>query len=175
MTETMNNVLADLRARQEKGERMLCPRCGRNTMKKKIHTNALSRHAKGIYICDQCGTAEAILDFMNNPLPTECWAVFRPNKAPSHLKAMKGADAMTIVREQDVPILTDIFERWSKENPNADFTPYRLEALGKCPGISKLWPDSFQAMYETADGHLLIQFRRNKDGKTTSRGFIVTK
>ena len=175
MTDAMKKALADLRARQEAGEHMPCPRCGRDTMKDQITTNALSRHADGVYVCDACGTAEALLDFMKNPLPVQSWAVFQRKKAPSHLEALRGADAMDIVRAEDVPILTDIFERWSKEKPGADFTPYRLEALGKCPGISKLWPDSFQAMYETADGHLLIQFRKNPDGTTSVRGFIVMR
>lgn len=175
MTDRIQKALLDLKARQEAGEHMPCPGCGRDTMKEALHTNALSRHADGIYVCEACGTAEAMLDFMNNPLPTESWAVFQQEKAPSHLKALRGSEAMDIVREQDVPILTDIFERWSDEKPGADFEPYRLEALGKCPGISKLWPDSFQAMYETADGHLLIQLRKNPDGTTSSRGFIVMR
>ena len=35
----------DLKARQQAGEHMLCPRCGMDTMKPALHTNALSRHA----------------------------------------------------------------------------------------------------------------------------------
>ena len=175
MNETMKNILCELKARQEAGEHMPCPRCGRDTMKEPIYTNALSREADGIYVCDACGTAEALKAFMKNPMPVGWWAVFRPRKSPSHLKELPGAVAMDIVREQDVPILTEIFEQWCGERPGADFEPYRLEAMGRCPGISQLWPDSFQALYETADGHLLIQFRRNPDGTTTSRGFIVMR
>ena len=52
--------LADLKARQLAGEYMACPRCGSKSMKERIHTNALSRHAD-IFICDQCGTDEALL------------------------------------------------------------------------------------------------------------------
>ena len=51
MTEKMKNLLADLKARQEAGEHMRCPRCGADTMKEPVHTNALSRIAD-IYICD---------------------------------------------------------------------------------------------------------------------------
>ena len=53
MTDRIENALADLRARQQAGEKMSCPRCGRATMKPALHTNALSRHADGIYICDE--------------------------------------------------------------------------------------------------------------------------
>ena len=35
-----------------------CPRCGRMTVKDRLHTNALSRHAT-VYVCDACGTDEA--------------------------------------------------------------------------------------------------------------------
>lgn len=58
---------------QEDGE-FFCPRCGRPTMKYKLVTNALSRHAD-IYICDECGTDEAIRDFTKNVLPSGCWDI----------------------------------------------------------------------------------------------------
>ena len=45
MTDEIRKALLDLRARQESGEHMPCPRCGRDTMKPKVHTNALSRYA----------------------------------------------------------------------------------------------------------------------------------
>ena len=56
---------------QEDGE-LFCPRCGRPTMKYKLVTNALRRHAD-IYICDECGTDEAIRDFTRNVLPYGYW------------------------------------------------------------------------------------------------------
>ena len=46
MTEKMNTRLGDLKARQLKGEHMKCPRCGADTMKEPVHTNALSRVGK---------------------------------------------------------------------------------------------------------------------------------
>ena len=73
MNERIQKRLADLKARQQVGENLPCPRCGRKTMKEAVCTNALSRHAD-IFICDQCGTDEAMLDFMRNPLPIEDWA-----------------------------------------------------------------------------------------------------
>ena len=82
MTDRIRKALGDLKARQAAGEHMPCPRCGRDTMKENIHTNALSRHAD-IYICDACGTAEALLKFMSNPLPVTEWAYLRPVQRPS--------------------------------------------------------------------------------------------
>ena len=60
MNKRHESVLADLKARQLAGEHMPCPRCGSFTMKPDLHTNALSRHAD-IYVCDGCGTEEALL------------------------------------------------------------------------------------------------------------------
>ena len=45
MTERAERRLLDLKARQEAGEHMMCPRCGRDAMKAPVHTNALSRTA----------------------------------------------------------------------------------------------------------------------------------
>lgn len=54
-----------------------CPRCGRETMKPKLHTNALSRRAD-VYICDECGMSEAIEDIPGNfKTPFEFWAIGR--------------------------------------------------------------------------------------------------
>lgn len=82
MTDRIRRTLGDLKARQDVGEHMPCPRCGRDTMKELIHTNALSRHVD-IYICDTCGTEEALLKFMHNPLPMRELACFRPTQQPS--------------------------------------------------------------------------------------------
>jgi predicted RNA-binding Zn-ribbon protein involved in translation (DUF1610 family) len=87
MTDRIRKALGDLKARQDAGEHMPCPRCGRNTMKENIYTNALSRHAD-IYICDACGTEEALLKFMHNPLPMHEWACFRPAQLPSDFKTL---------------------------------------------------------------------------------------
>ena len=54
MTERAERRLLDLKARQEAGEHMMCPRCGRDAMKAPVHTNALSRTAD-VYVCDACG------------------------------------------------------------------------------------------------------------------------
>ena len=42
-------------------------------MKERTVTNALSRHAE-VYICDQCGTEEAVLDYLGKPLPLSQWS-----------------------------------------------------------------------------------------------------
>ena len=53
-----------------------CPRCGRLTVKERLTTNALSRHAD-VYICDACGMDEAVRDMKGNPLPLKDWAIAR--------------------------------------------------------------------------------------------------
>ena len=51
-----------------------CPRCGANSMRESLHTNALSRHAD-IYVCSRCGTDEALLDMNRTPKPFSEWFV----------------------------------------------------------------------------------------------------
>lgn len=54
----------------------ICPRCGQLTVKERLVTNALSRHAD-VYICDACGMDEAIRDMKGQPLPLKDWAIAR--------------------------------------------------------------------------------------------------
>ncbi len=75
MTAGMKNTLADLRVRQDAGEHMPCPRCGRDAMDPIARRNALSRYAD-IFVCPDCGTSEAMLIVMNNPLPMSWWRCF---------------------------------------------------------------------------------------------------
>jgi hypothetical protein len=44
-------------------------------MKQRLHTNAVSRHFKGITVCDGCGRDEAMQDFHGVILPNDEWAV----------------------------------------------------------------------------------------------------
>ena len=173
MNDAIQNRLLDLKARQLAGEHMPCPRCGRDVMKDRLHTNALSRHAD-IYICDECGTAEALLDAMSNPLPLACWAAMREQPPKSDLKTLTGAEAMERVRAEQVPFLTELYERWRAAPPGADFEAYRREAVQNCPGMTRIWKQPFAVEYETATGRLLVQFSTGDSG-TQIKGFVIDR
>lgn len=173
MNDMIQNRLLDLKARQLAGEHMVCPRCGRDAMKDKIHTNALSRHAD-IYICDECGTAEALLDTMSNPLPLACWAAVREQPLKSDLKTLTGAEAMERVRAEQVPFLTELYERWRAAPPGTDFGAYRHEVVQNCSGMTRIWERPFAVEYETATGRLLIQFSTGNSG-TQVKGFVIDR
>ena len=73
MSDHAKQALLDLKVHQQSGSYRLCPRCGKDTMKANLITNALSRRMD-IYIYDACGMQEAILDYTHAPLPIEAWA-----------------------------------------------------------------------------------------------------
>lgn len=157
MNERIQKRLDDLKAQQQAGEHLPCPRCGRKTMKDAIHTNALSRHAD-IYICDQCGMDEAMLDFMRNPLPIEDWACvqkqfdgYLPETIEEHID---------IITHEHIPFLTSLYQRWLDEQAHEDFREYRNAARKHCPGLTELWTEPFQAEYGAKDGsRALVRFR----------------
>ena len=163
MTDRIRRALGDLKARQSAGEHMLCPRCGRNTMKKKIHTNALSRDAD-IYICDACGTEEALLKLMSNPLPIHEWACFRPALLPSDYKTLSAEAIWERVQDTQIPFLISLYERWQEEHEYEDFSDYRAAAFENCPGLTALWERPFRAEYAAADGKLVLRFRLTDEG-----------
>ena len=76
MTDAQKKRLADFKARQEAGEHLPCPRCGCDSMKPHLYTNALSR-AADIMICDACGTDEAVMAFIGEAMPLEEWACMK--------------------------------------------------------------------------------------------------
>ncbi len=157
MSKSIQEALLDLRARQEAGEHIPCPRCGRDTMKPVLTTNALSRHADGIFICDDCGSAESMLDFMRNPLPIECWAFFREDTPDADFKAVPGEEAMKTIKAEHVPRLIRVFQKWKA--CCVDFAKIRSEAIRECPGLTQIWERPFQALYQAADGEIVVRFR----------------
>lgn len=91
MLETIQQRLLDLRAAQDADTPMRCPRCGADTMKHPMHTNALNRH-QDLYICDSCGTDEALLDFMAQTYPLYQWSAFEPQRLPADFKVRPSCD-----------------------------------------------------------------------------------
>jgi predicted RNA-binding Zn-ribbon protein involved in translation (DUF1610 family) len=67
--KTIIDQVADI---QRSGKKTLCPRCGRDSMNEKLARNALSRYAR-VYICDDCGTDEALRDLYDEVLPLTAW------------------------------------------------------------------------------------------------------
>lgn len=53
------------------GQKPVCLRCG-NPLDEQLMVNSLSRHAK-IYVCQQCGTDEAMRDYAKIVMPFESW------------------------------------------------------------------------------------------------------
>lgn len=161
MTEKMNTRLGDLKARQQKGEHMVCPRCGADTMKDPVHTNALSRVAD-IYICDSCGSAEAMLAFMGQEYPLTSWSAFQPNRPESDFRDLPAGDVLMKVALHQIDTLTEICKRCTEDPEHA--AEYRLEAFESCPGLTELWPEPFQAKYDAADGAVLVRFKTDENG-----------
>lgn len=164
MNQEFERIFDDLRVKQLAGVHTLCPRCGLDKMKGKMNCNALSRHVRDMFICDDCGTAEALLDFMKNPLPIAEWAIFHPERPAGDFKATAGEDAWKEIQAEQAPFLIRLFKRWEKELPDADFTPYRYEAQKMCKGLAQIWERPFHVTYEVADGTLMLRLQREEDG-----------
>ena len=162
MTEKMRKCLADLKARQKAGEPMRCPRCGADTMKEPVHTNALSRIAD-IYICDACGSAEAMLEFMKQRHPLTSWSAFQPDRPESDFRDLPAGDVLMRVQMEQINTLIQICRRCIEDPEHA--AEYRLETFASCPGLTELWTRPFQAKYDAADGAVLVRFRSDANGE----------
>lgn len=164
MSQDLNPRLLDLRAQQQSGELIYCPRCGQESMKPVLEHNALSRMVD-LYVCDDCGIAEAMLDLMRNPLPLAQWAAFDDKQVQLDFKALSMAEMTGRIVNKQVPLLTQIFEAWSAAGPQMDFSRYQAQAQQACPGLYELRRDPFCAVYKAQDGKVLIRFRM-QDGQS---------
>lgn len=73
--ETLARILINEFSENQQGGHFACPRCGKMTMNAESATrNALSRRAD-VYICDACGTYEALEDMMDSRTPLTAWAI----------------------------------------------------------------------------------------------------
>ena len=83
-------------------------------------------------------------------------------RPPADFKARPAHEVMGIVLRTQSEELQRIFLLCRDDPENAD--GYRLEAFESCPGLSKLWPQPFQAKFRAADGAVLIRFKTGPDG-----------
>lgn len=75
ITENEALSLIEQFSENQQGGHFACPRCGRMSMDaKSITRNALSRRAD-VYICDICGTQEALVDMADSISPLTSWAI----------------------------------------------------------------------------------------------------
>ena len=74
--ETLARIVINEFSENQQGGHFPCPRCGKMTMDaESVTRNALSRRVT-IYICDSCGTEEAIEDMGTLPkLPLSGWSI----------------------------------------------------------------------------------------------------
>ena len=172
MTERMERRLLDLKARQQAGEHMLCPRCGADTMKEPVCTNALSRVAD-LYVCDSCGTAEAMLAFMKQDYPLTSWAAFQPVRPPSDLGALPAAEVLQRVLKEQVNTLIHLY-RMCRDDPK-NGGEYRSEAFESCPGLTELWPQPFQANYRAGAGTVVVRLKTDEAGNIQMAANIIDK
>ena len=172
MTDAIRQRLLDLKAAQVADTPMRCPRCGADTMKQPIHTNALSRHVD-LYICDSCGTAEALLDFMGQTYPLNQWSAFEPQRPPADFKARTVYDVLAEVLQTQMEILNRVYTLCRDDPDNAMW--HRNDAFESCAGLTELILEPFYAKYSCADGTVLVQFRTTKDGTIQMSASVVEK
>ena len=154
----IDSRLLDLKARQDAGEKMPCPRCGRNTIKAPLAHNALSRYAD-LYVCDECGMTEAMLDMMRNPLPLEQWAAFKNTGPEFDFKALSMQEVVGRVLGGHTDELLRLHSAWVHRTEGQVFEIYREQALKACIGMVDLWEIPFCAVYQARDGQVLVRLR----------------
>lgn len=164
MIKMFEDILADLRDRQMNGEHMPCPRCGKDRMKEKVTTNALSRYVDDVYICDECGRSEAMLAYMGNPLLVEDWAVFSPKRPEGDFRAVPAVEAQREIERDQLPYLIDLYTGMRADTGDPDLRACRYDILSRCKGVYGIWISPFRVTYRVSEGTLMLRLRLGPDG-----------
>ena len=160
LTNDQRIRLDDLKARQLAGERMPCPRCGRDVMDDEPLHNALSRHAD-VFLCSSCGMAEALSDIKQTPMLMSKWACFSQSEAPECLPVN---ELISRIMTEHIKYLTMLYERWLDEHEYEDFKAYQDAAKHRCPGLIELRSDPFVAVYRGKDGKIAVRLENDREG-----------
>ena len=166
---TLKERLLDFKAWQESGEYDLCPRCGCDTMKPDLYSNALSRVAD-IMVCDTCGLDEAKLAFMRAPASLSTWACLQPNRPADDFKATHPSDAQVTILNEQLPKLIEVYK--AAQKPEADLEALRLDAYETLAGLTTLWLEPFQASYDALGGRVLIRLQERDGGIAVAANII---
>ena len=150
--------MADLKAKQEAGTYTLCPRCGRNTMKTPLHTNALSRLAD-IMVCEDCGMDEAKLAWMRNPGTVYSWAALQPRKPQSDFKALRGKQVWERIQKEQG---SEILKLYHHHTHGVSDEEVQYEAFEELPGLTQIWTEPFHLRYKVADGEIVVRLQGNE-------------
>ena len=172
MTDAIRQRLLDLKAAQDADQPMPCPRCGADAMKHPMTTNALSRH-EDIYICDSCGTAEALLDYMGQTCPLHQWSAFAPHRPPADFRTRPATAVLAEVIQKQVETLTQLYSLCRDDPDNAVW--HRLAAFESCAGLTELWTDPFRAKYTCQDGSVLVQYCTAASGQILMSAGVIEK
>lgn len=102
-----------------------------------------------------------MLVFMNSPMPMSSWAALMPKRPASDFIARCSTDVLSEVVRVQVPILIELYQQMLRGELDSEDVQY--EAYSTCPGLTTLWLSPFHAKYDTADGQILIRFRKRGD------------
>ena len=160
--KNLHERLLDFKAQQQAGKNLPCPRCGQETMKPRLPTNALSRLAD-LYVCDACGLDEAMLDFMNNPGTLYAWHAFQPKQTLGDFKEVTGKQAWKEIQETQASYLIKLYKRY-RSTTHGDLEALRLEAMEHCKGVDKLWFEPFYLHYPVVEGTLQLEVKETQEG-----------
>ena len=160
MTERMQKAILDLKAKQENGEYTRCPRCGMNSMRPDLYTNALSR-AVDIMVCSACGADEAKLAWMRAPMSLYRWAALQPQRPEGDFTDIPGHEAWRIIKEHQAGTLFDLYRLYlDGEEPEE----VRFLAFERIPGLTEIWTEPYQLKFRCRDGSLIVRFVKLSEG-----------
>ena len=133
-TDRLKKALFIYRTRQAKGERLPCPRCGRDTMLSDLRANTLSRIGYGIYVCNECKAYEDDMEKMNALVDIHDWAAFKADKPVNKFKIRTCWQAWNVLNSEYRWAMTELYRMACEGTDWRERKNYAAENL---PGVNE--------------------------------------
>ncbi len=152
--ETVKERFERLQKEQREGTYTLCPRCGRDIMKKPLDANVRSR-ISDIWICESCGEAQAERETMNVPDDLYCWLTLQPCKPKQNFRMTSCFEAWKKVIAEQGDTIRELRDR---AEAGEDTKELNFEAFERLPGLTAIYFSPIHLVYKCADGGLHVRF-----------------
>lgn len=170
LNQKISSMMTDLRERQAAGERMRCPRCGRDSMLPDLEANSKCA-VPGVWICNLCRTTmDELLREKNVETDTEYgylyWDMFRAQRPASDFEFRAVSDVAEEVEREQLDSILELYKEWRDSNKTiVDEMETRTVAFLTCRGLDSIYMGPyFTLRYIAANGTVFAKVRDGDHG-----------
>lgn len=165
LNQKISSMMTDLRDRQAAGERMRCPRCGRDSMLPDLEANSKCA-VPGVWICNLCReNIDELLIEKNVNTDEEYgyyfWEMFKERRPASDFEFRAVSDVLEEVEREQLDSILELYKAWRDSGQtNIDELEVKTVAFLTLKGLDYVsMGPYFTLKYAAANGNVFVKVR----------------